>query len=720
MSKSLSSIPSVLMRRWFPATLTFISVIATALAYLTVTPRFYEAQARLALDDRQVSVSGIGRDLSRLPEGGAGSPNPLANESELIKSQPLLQRAIDRVTASGARNVPPISELSKELRIKIVPATNILELSYRGRYPDITANILNAVAASAVEDNLETIRAGARSIKEFLEAEVPKQLARLAQIEAAENRYRQENQLVSVEDQTKELVQSLGTTQAQERDLSTQLQEVMIRNASLTQLVKASSPQTAFTAARIGQDEELKTLRTKVNDLDARVIEARSRLGDQHPDLLALTDQRDNVRKLYEAQLSRIVPGAASASPLVAGDALSQDLISKLITSDIDQAAIRQKLAAVRQIRLSLQAQLANFPDRQQPLTTLTRNREELETTLKLLQAKLQEASVAEAQLVSNIKIIEKADLPTKPEWPKKPSILVTAIALGLVLATGVVLALELLDNSLYDVSEAELLLGQPALGRIPFLPHNAILRQPSESRLDMHYFMEPYRKLLSTLEFRQEAQLRRVVISSAIANEGKSTVAAHLAIVAAMQSRRTLLIDTSLWQPEQHSLFNLQLSPGLAEVLEDKMTLEQSVQPTRIANLSLLTCGSLSHSLFAIGSTKMKALLTEAEAQFDLIILDTPSIASCADAFELSRHSNGLVLVVCPGVTTRNGLVQAWADLNNDKIPFMGFVVNRMKISLRRNRSSPVGLTQFPRSLQQLPLPKALREWLSFHKRST
>lgn len=720
MNQSFSSMPSILLRHWLPAAFTFASVIAAALVYLKVTPQLYEAKARLTLDDRQISVSNIGRDLARLPEGGAGSPNPLVTEAELIKSQPLLERAIAQMTAIGVKDVPPISQLNKELRIKIVPATNILELSYRGKSPELTAGLLNAVAASAVEDNLETIRMGARAIKEFLEAEVPKQRARLEQLEAAENRYRQDNQLVSVEDQTKELVQSLGTTQNQERDLSTQLQEVMIRNASLQQVVRVGSPQAAFTAVRVGQDEELKTLRSKVDDLEARLIEVRSRLGDQHPDVLALTEQRNEVRKLYETKLSRIVPGSESASQAIAGDALSQDLISKLITSKIEQATLGQKLAAVKKNRLALQTQLSELPDRQQTLTTLIRNREESEATLKLLQAKLQEANIAEAQLVSNLKIIAAAALPTKPEWPKKSAVLVTAAALGLVLAIGVVLLLALLDNCLHDPSEAELLLGQPALGKLPSLPRNSTLLKQGELRLETHHLVEPYRKLLKTLEFRHGAQLRRLVVSSALDNEGKSTVVAHLAMVAAMYSRRTLLIDANLWQPEQHRLFNLQTSPGLAEVLEGKLTLEQSVQPTCTTNLSLLTCNNLSHSSFVMESARMKSLLAEADNQFDLVILDTPSISSCADAFELSRDSNGLVLVVCPGVTTQNGLVQAWADLTKDGIPFIGFVLNRVNLPIDRGHFQSPHSKPFSQILQRSSLPKALRRWSAIYTRIT
>jgi polysaccharide biosynthesis transport protein len=708
MTKSFASIPSTLLRHWFPAALVFSSVMAGAIVYLKVTPQLYEAKVQLTLDDRQISVSKLGHDLAKLPEGGAGLPNPLATEAELLRSPTLLKRALAKVQAAGANNVPRMSQLRKELRVKIVPATNILELSYRGQSPELTAELLDAVTKAAVEENLNAIRAGASSIKEFLEAEVPKQRARLDRIEAAENRYRQENQLVAVEEQTKELVKSLEATQTQERDLSTQLQEAIVRTASLQKLGESVSPQSALTSVRVGQDEELKTLRAKLNDLEVRVIEARSRFSDRNPILLALTEQRDEARKFYETKLARIVPEAEPSSPAIAGDALSQDLIAKSIASNIDRAAIEQKLAAVKKSRLTLQSQLANLPKRQQPLTTLTRNREESAATLKQLQAKLQEASLAETQLVSNLKIIAPAELPTTAEWPQTSAVLSIAAAFGLILTAGVVVLLEFLDDCLHDSTEAELMLGEPTLGRLPSLPRDSELLQQGKFGIETYYLVEPYRKLLKKLGFRSGDLIRRLAISSAVANEGKSMVAAHLAMVSAMQSRRTLLIDANLWQPEQHRLFNLEASPGLTEVLEGKLTLGESVQPTRIPNLSLLTCGKLNQSSFNLESARMKSLLAKAEGQFDLVIVDTPALASSMDAFEWSHHSNGLVLVVCPGVTTRHELAQAWADLHKDEVPFLGFVANGVNLPIDRHYFRPPRLKQVSRVSQHHQLPSS------------
>jgi capsular exopolysaccharide synthesis family protein len=191
-------------------------------------------------------------------------------------------------------------------------------------------------------------------------------------------------------------------------------------------------------------------------------------------------------------------------------------------------------------------------------------------------------------------------------------------------------------------------------------------------------------------------------VISSAVPNEGKSTVAAHLAMVSAMQSRSTLLIDATWWQPEQHRLFNLPSATGLAEVLDGKLTLAQCIQPTGIANLSLLTCGNSTDPAFGIESSRMKSLLAKAAGQFDLVIVDTPALGNSTDALEWSQFSDGLVLVVCPGVTTRHELAQAWTDLHHDRVPILGFVANRVNLPIDRNYFRPDRLVQVARVFQR------------------
>ncbi|MFH7027659.1 MAG: GumC family protein [Heteroscytonema crispum UTEX LB 1556] len=683
MEKGISSLLGVLKRRAIPALTAFAAVIGGAIAYLSVTPRLYETSTRLMLNDKRVSVSELGRDLTQVSSGSPGGASPLADQAELVKSQRVLTRAI-KIFLESNKNSPysqlTTGDLSQGLKVKIVPATNILELSYQSKDPVLGASLLNAVSLAMEEESAATIRQEAANVRKFLEKEVPTARRRLETAELNENKYRQSSGIVSFEEQTRSLVNSLASLEDQERTLATQLQEVRSRDASLRQITDAKALNNAYAAVRGGQDEQLKQLRTKLTEVENKLIEARIRFTENHPTVQGLINQRDSIRNLYVQQLQRVSPNKNISPDNVAGDDISQNLTSQLIANEIEGLAVENKLKTVQSDRANLQTRLAQLPIKQQQLTPRVRNREEAAQSLKLLQTKYEEARIAEAQQVGNISIIEKATVPTKPSSPKRSVVLVLAGVFGTILATSVVLILEVLDNTLRDASEAEELLKLPLLGVLPRLPSKTLVLEPADRFLDNVGLVEPYRMLLKNLEFRNTEKLQLIVISSTISGEGKSVVASHLAAICAMLSWRTLIIDADLRRPIQHTLFNLPPKPGITDVIEGKKTLLQAVQATDIDYLEVLTCGELhGRPSQLLESAAMKSLIAEAGEKYDLVIIDTPPVSACADAATLGRQSDGLILVTRPSFTDKEVLQKTVSELTHNQIPILGVVVNGM-----------------------------------------
>ncbi len=681
MEKGISSLLAVLQRRSVPALATFIAAIGTSVAYLAVTPHSYETSARLMLDEKRVSISELGRDLTQVPSGTPGGPNPLADQAELIKSQPVLEKVVSRFKKRSSQSELTVSEIRKGLRVKIVPATNILELIYQGKDPDIAAELLNAVCQMMVEENTKAISSEATKVRKFLEIEIPVARQRLQRAEIAENRYRQKSGIISIDDQTKSLVLSLANLEDQERTLVAQLQEAKSRDTSLRQITDAKTINNAYASVRSGQDEQLKSLRAKLADLEAQIIQTRLRFTENHPTIIKLIEQRDAIRALYTQQLARVSPGNETIPPSqVASDSLSQELRSKLIVNEIERLAVEKKLKSVQSLQANLQARLAQLPIQELPLTALVRQRQQATTSLNALQSKLEEARIAEAQQVSNIRIIEEAQTPTSPTSPKKAAVLVIATFFGAILAIGVVLLLEVMDNTLHDASEAEELLKLPVLGVLPRLPVNKLNLEPSEQFLDDVGLVEPYRMLLKKLEFRSTHKPRIIVVSSSISGEGKSVVVSHLAAVSAMLSQRTLIIDADLHKPVQHRLFNLAANPGITDVIDGNKTLLEALQRTDIKNLSVLTCGELHpRPSQLLESAAIKSLIAEAATKYDLVIIDTPPSSASADAATLSQESHGVIIVTRPSFTLKNVLQKSVSELTENHITILGVVVNDM-----------------------------------------
>jgi polysaccharide biosynthesis transport protein len=141
---------------------------------------------------------------------------------------------------------------------------------------------------------------------------------------------------------------------------------------------------------------------------------------------------------------------------------------------------------------------------------------------------------------------------------------------------------------------------------------------------------------------------------------------------------RKTLLIDADLRRPQQHTFFNVDFQSGVSDVIEGELSLERAVKPTNTHNLWLLTCGQLpSLPSSILDSPQMEMLLQKAQATYDLVIIDTPPVSSCADAHSLCRHSDGLVMVTRPYVTPKDVLMRAVSELRRNQVPIFGFVMN-------------------------------------------
>ncbi|NMG08961.1 polysaccharide biosynthesis tyrosine autokinase [Brasilonema sp. UFV-L1] len=685
MEKGISTVLAVMKRRSLPAIAAFVAVIGGAIAYLAVTPSKYEAYARLMLDDKRVSVSELGRDLTQVSANAPGI-SPLADQAELIKSQRVLERAIAIAfpQTKGDVSQSPVStaELSYNLKVKNVPATNILELSYQSRDPQLAAKILNAISKAMVEENKEAISLEAKNVRVFLKTkQLPEAENLLKGAEQKEKKYKQDNDIVSVEEQTKSLVQSIAAVEDKERTLSAQLQEIEAKDEDLRKITNTANPNNAYSSVRRGQDDEIKRLRAKLSELDNKLIEARSRGTEENPTVIRLVEERNALDAVLSEQLKRVSPNDQSVSTNnFAGDQLSQDLNSKLVLNNIEKSAVSKSLKDLQDKKKDLQRRLEELPRKQQELTVLTREREAAAASLKFLQGKLEQAQLTEAQQVSNIREIEKAVVPSSPSEPKQKVILALASVFGSMLAVGIVLLLEVMDNTLRDAAEAEELLQLSLLGILPRLPGKTLVLEPASRFLDNMDLVEPYRTLFKTLEFRSSKQLRVIVVSSTISGEGKSVVASHLAAVAGMLSWRTLMIDADLRRPTQHTLFNIAPGPGMTEVLEGNVSLLDAVQPTDIENLDVLTCGELhGRPSQLLESIAMKSLMAEAAENYDLVIIDTPPLTACADAATLAQEGDGVMLITRPGFTDKEVLSRCVWDLTQNRIPILGVVVNGM-----------------------------------------
>lgn len=193
----------------------------------------------------------------------------------------------------------------------------------------------------------------------------------------------------------------------------------------------------------------------------------------------------------------------------------------------------------------------------------------------------------------------------------------------------------------------------------------------------------EAYRTLRTNLEFSNlDKSLRTILVTSASAEEGKSTTLANLAVTIAQSGKRVVLVDADLRRPTQHQIFNLKAGPGLSDMVrEDSILANPPLQETSVPNLKVLSSGPLPPNPAEIlGSKRMSDILTALLEQADVVLLDAPPVLAVTDAAVLSSKVDGVVLVISAGKTKRENAHRAQTQLEKINARILGAVLNNVK----------------------------------------
>jgi capsular exopolysaccharide synthesis family protein len=194
----------------------------------------------------------------------------------------------------------------------------------------------------------------------------------------------------------------------------------------------------------------------------------------------------------------------------------------------------------------------------------------------------------------------------------------------------------------------------------------------------------EAYHSLRTNLEFSSpDKPLRSLVVTSAGADEGKSTTLANLAVTMAQTGKKVILVDCDLRRPSQHEIFNVRNNSGLSDLMRDEsMLTNPPLQDTPVANLKLLTSGQLPpNPSELLGSRRMDEIIAALLTRAELVLFDAPPIIAVTDAALLSAKVDGVLLIISAGKTKREHARKAQALLEKVNARLIGTVLNNVKI---------------------------------------
>lgn len=216
-----------------------------------------------------------------------------------------------------------------------------------------------------------------------------------------------------------------------------------------------------------------------------------------------------------------------------------------------------------------------------------------------------------------------------------------------------------------------------------PMHNHNNQKRSLITSHSPKSSISEQYRTIRTNIQFSAvDQELRTIMVTSAEPSEGKSTTVANLAVTFAQQGKKVLIVDADLRKPTVHYTFQLQNIYGLTNVLTKQKALDVAISATDIENLYVLTSGPIPpNPAELLGSHAMLAFITKVEAEFDLVLFDTPPLLAVADAQIMANLCEGSVLVVASGKTEIEKVIKGKEQLLAAKGKLLGAVLNNKEM---------------------------------------
>lgn len=387
----------------------------------------------------------------------------------------------------------------------------------------------------------------------------------------------------------------------------------------------------------------------------------------------------------YQAQRSNLTAsptiGRAETDPQVQ---LLDSLISE--TKNEMKAIAEQTLGVMQDRRRTLQArvtelenQVGDAPEMNTAFGRLVRRVTAIQNMYDVLAEKYYEAQITEAVETGDVQVVDPATVPAGPDPQYAARNLLLAAVAGLLIGFGLIMGWEHFDTRVRTVEDAEALSGLATFARIPSHPPSfgengapgALITNP---RLPIS---ESFRMLGVNLRFVQSEMTRTIGITSAGPGEGKSFIAANLAITLSKEGRKVLLIDGDLRCPAIDRMFEISAEQGLSDVLAGQVG-NVPLRETRFAGLTVLTAGTVApNPTQLLGNDRLKSLLAEAVGRFDTVIVDTPPVLSTTDASLLAQALEGMLLVVRLGETEEAATSQCLDQLDRAGATLLGLVVN-------------------------------------------
>lgn len=693
-------IGSLLKRYWLLLLCLILLGSAGGVASVVLDDPVY--QARVLLE-----VQGINEALLKnsLDASGTYESNDMniQTQIQLLRGGPFLRRVFERLQSETVPLAPMGTDIFSRLRQRVRPSsqdpmqhvkaglgvalatfearpllrTRLIELACDSTSPDIASQFLNTMAAEFMEETMRSRMQASQKTTEWLTAQIEETKTKLHETEERLQQFVQSSGNLFVSQDATLDDAKLAQLRA---DLS-RIQAERIAKQTRYELTVKTAPEML---SEVLDDANLRSQQGRMNELQREKAALETTFTSEHAKVKKLDAQLNVLRANFQTEMNGVIGRIRNEYEA----ALRQE--KSLASAYAEQS---QRVGATA-------SKAAQF-------NSLKREVDTLRQLYQSLLVQSNQAGLAHSVPVSPIRIVEPS-APARTPYKPRPILNISfGVLLGFVVTAAIVFVREKSDQSLKGPGLSRTLLNAPELGVIPSAQatqsprglleyfrrkENYSLTHVNRQQTDISYWngkpsalAESFRETLASLlrDVGEGGSAQVILVTSSGPGEGKTVVAANLAIALAETGRSTALIDADFRRPRLHHVFQVSNDRSLLDMLAAEQpvaeySLETLGVSTAIPGLTLVPNRPAQANISRLlHSPRLPELLNRARTQFDMIIIDAPPLLGLADARIIGRMTDGVILVLRAGITSRSQAIEAHQRICTDGLTLFGTVLN-------------------------------------------